>query len=115
MTPAKLVNCLNRSSVRLDLYPADAALGFDIDEYRTLCGEWHAGPDGDGYRRNKPARCFGNGGRQRLRAYYDALRDLATPAMGYPPLVRVACPDRDGVAAYGRNRAKGVALLMSSA
>jgi hypothetical protein len=38
----------------------------------------------DNYRRPKEARGFGIGGRQRQRAYYDALRDLATPATGVP-------------------------------
>ena len=37
---------------------------------------------------------------QRERAYHDALRDLATPAMGHPPLLRIAAPDGDGAAAY---------------
>ena len=40
----------------------------------------------------------------RERAYHDALRDLATPAMGLPPLVRIAALDGDGVAAYLRHR-----------
>jgi len=31
--------------------------------------------------------------------------DLATPAMGQPPVVRIAAPDGDGAAAYGRHRA----------
>jgi hypothetical protein len=95
----------------LEMYSNDAPVGFDIQNYQWLCRRWCASPDGDGYRRNKPARCFGIGGRQRLRAYYDALRNLATPAMGYPPLVRVACPDRDGRAAYIRNRDRLAPLL----
>jgi len=41
---------------------------------------------------------------QRERAYNDALRDLATPAMGHPPLVRIAAVDGDGAAAYRRSR-----------
>jgi hypothetical protein len=40
----------------------------------------------------------------RERAYRDALRDLATPAMGHPPLIRVAVPDGDGAAADARHR-----------
>jgi hypothetical protein len=54
---------------------------------------------------------FGVGGRQRQRAYYDSLRDLATPAMGHPPVVRVAAPERDGRAAYVRHRDYLLALL----
>ena len=32
-------------------------------------------------------------GRPRQRAYNDALRDLVTPLMGHPPVMRVAVPD----------------------
>jgi hypothetical protein len=93
----------------LDLYPADARLGFDIDEYRALCREW--APSSDGLARGMPAKGFGFGGAQRARAYQDSLRDLATPAMGCPPLVRVAAPDGDGAAAYVRQRAMLLRLL----
>ena len=50
--------------------------------------------------RGLPAKGFGFGGVQRERAYHDALFDLATPAMGHPPLVRIAAVDGDGAAAY---------------
>jgi hypothetical protein len=90
----------------LDQYPADAVLGFDIDEYRDLCREW--APTSDGLHRGMPAKGFGFGGVQRERAYHDALRDLAAPAMGHPPLWRIAAPDGDGAGAYRR---QGGALL----
>ena len=61
--------------------------------------------------RGLPAKGFGFGGVQRERAYHDALRDLATPAMGHPPLVRVAAVDGDGAAAYRRSRPSLLALL----
>lgn len=86
----------------LDLYPPDAPVGFDRNYYRELCGEWRT--KSDNYRRTKAARGFGAGGRQRQRAYYDALRDLATPAMGRPPLIRIDAADRDAVDAYRRHR-----------
>jgi hypothetical protein len=86
----------------LDLYPADAAVGFDLDEHRQLCAEWRGRTDRLG--RGLPAKGFGFGGMQRERAYQDALRDLATPAMGRPPLVRIAALDGDGAAAYRRHR-----------
>ena len=54
--------------------------------------------------RGLPAKAFGFGGVQRERAYNDALRDLATPAMGHPPLIRIAATDGDGAAAYRRHR-----------
>ena len=55
--------------------------------------------------RGMPAKGFGFGGVQRERAYHDALLDLATPAMGHPPLVRIAALDGDGAAAYLRHGA----------
>lgn len=86
----------------LGLYPPDVDLGFDICEYRELCRIWSS--KADRYRPGKPAVGFGAGGRQRQRAYNDALRDLATPAMGFHGVVRVAAPERDGQAAYLRVR-----------
>jgi len=82
----------------LALYPADAPLGFDLDDYRDLCRAWVA--KADGYLANKRAVGFAPGGRQRQRAYNDSLRDLMTPAMGHPPVIRVPAPMRDGDAAY---------------
>ncbi len=86
----------------LELYPADAILGFDIDEHKALCRAWCASTDG--LQRGLAAKGFGFGGVQRELAYHDALRDLATPAMGHPPLVRIAAVDGDGAAAYRRHR-----------
>jgi hypothetical protein len=85
----------------LDHYPDGVPLGFDLDEYRGLCHRWAS--KADGYFRTKAATGFGPSGRQRQRAY-DALRDLAAPAIGLPPVIRVAGPDRNGSAAYGRVR-----------
>jgi len=86
----------------LELYPAAAAVGFDLDEYKELCRAWCTTTDG--LSRGLPAKGFGFGGVQRERAYHDALFDLATPAMGHPPLVRIAAVDGDGAAAYRRHR-----------
>jgi hypothetical protein len=93
----------------LDLYPDQAELGFDLEKYRSLCRTWCG--ESDNYYRAKTARGFGVRGRQRQRAYYDALRDLATPAMGHPPLIRIPAPHRDGTAAYQCNRARLRLLL----
>jgi hypothetical protein len=93
----------------LDLYPDDVAVGFDLDEFRELCRAWCS--ETDGLARGLPAKGFGFGGRQRERAYHDALRDLATPAMGHPPVIRVAAADGDGTAAYRRHRASLLRLL----
>jgi hypothetical protein len=82
----------------LDLYPEDVRLGFDVEHYRAICRKLRA--KSDGYRAAKGARGFGPGGRARQRAYYDALRDLATPAMGHPPLIRIDASQGDGRAAY---------------
>jgi hypothetical protein len=92
----------------LELYPDDATVGFDINEYRELCRTWCASTDA--LSRGLPAKGFGFGGVPRERAYRDALLDLAAPAMGHPPVVRIAAVDGDGVAAYRRNRALLAAL-----
>ena len=88
----------------LDLYPDTVPVGFEVLEYKRLCRK--LAPKSDRYRRHKPAIGFGAGGRQRQRAYNDALRDLVTPVMGHPPVIRVAAPDRDGVAAYASVRGR---------
>ena len=92
----------------LELYPADVRVGFDLGEHQELCRAWCARTDR--LDRGLAAKGFGFGGRQRERAYHDALRDLATPAMGHPPVVRIAAVDGDGAAAYARHRAALLAL-----
>jgi hypothetical protein len=92
----------------LDLYPPGAAVGFDVDEHRQLCRAWCA--ETDELARGLAAKAFGLGGVQRERAYQDALRDLATPAMGHPPLVRIAAVEGDGAAAYARHRERLLSL-----
>lgn len=87
----------------LELYPADVTVGFDLEEQKELCRVWCESTDG--LARGLAAKGFGFGGVPRERAYHDALRDLATPAMGYPPLLRIAAVDGDGAAAYRRHRA----------
>ena len=91
-----------RRRATLDLYPEHAAVGFDLAEYRALYRDW--GARADRYRASTTAIGFGANGRQAQRAYHDALRDLAVPAMGHPPVVRVAAPERDGAQAYARVR-----------
>jgi hypothetical protein len=95
----------------LELYPADVTMGFDLDEHKELCRAWCSRTDG--LARGLPAKGFGFGGVERERAYHDALFDLATPAMGHPPLVRIAAVDGDGAAAYRRHRASLLTLLGS--
>jgi hypothetical protein len=97
----------------LERYPADAAVGFDLDEYRALCREW--APTSDKLRGPFAKGFTGAAGLQRERAYRDSLYDLATPAMHHPPLVRVVALDGDGEAAYARNRERLVALLDGAA
>jgi hypothetical protein len=87
----------------LALYPAGARVGFDVAGHMQLCRTLSA--TSDLLSRGLPAKAFGFGGVQRERAYHDALRDLATPAMGHPPLIRIAATDGDGAAAYARHRA----------
>jgi hypothetical protein len=95
----------------LELYPADANVGFDLEEHKDLCRAWCSRTDG--LDRGLAAKGFGFGGLQRERAYHDALRDLATPAMGHPPLIRIAAVDGDGEAAYRRHRASLLTLRAS--
>ncbi|WP_427004472.1 DUF7255 family protein [Pseudarthrobacter sp. H2] len=84
-----------------EYYASDSPLGFEAEEYRELCRQF--GSAADKYRQTKTAAAFGPGGRQRQRAYYDALRDLAVPAMGHPPVIRVPAPDGNGRTAFERN------------
>ncbi len=93
----------------LELYAADARVGFDLEEHKELCRAWCSTTDG--LARGLPAKGFGFGGVARERAYHDALLDLATPAMGHPPVVRIAAVDGDGAAAYRGRRAALLGLL----
>lgn len=86
----------------LELYPVEARLGFDVSEYLELCRR--LAPTSDKYFAAKDAKGFGSGGRQRQRAYNDALRDLAIPVMGHPPVIRVPILDADGETAYLKAR-----------
>lgn len=95
----------------LELYRDDVAVGFDLEEHKELCRAWCSRTDG--LARGMPAKGFGFGGVQRERAYHDALFDLAAPAMGLPPIVRIAAVDGDGAAAYRSHRASLLRLLLS--
>lgn len=86
----------------LELYPVETRLGFDLSEYLELCRT--LAPTSDKYFAAKDAKGFGSGGRQRQRAYNDALRDLAIPAMGHPAVIRVPILDADGETAYLKAR-----------
>lgn len=85
-----------------DHYPSKHPVRFEIAEYQDLCRRLSS--TADKYRRTKAAAAFGMEGRRRQRAYYDALRDLAAPVMGHPPVIRVAAIDGDGRSAFQRNR-----------
>ena len=87
----------------LELYPPGAQVAFDVAQHAALCRAWRA--TSDALSRGLPAKGFGFGGVLRERAYHDALRDLATPAMGHPPLIRIAAANGDGDGAYRRHRA----------
>lgn len=86
----------------LRLYPEGVRLGFDLERYVALCKKWHVQADRAFAHRSAPG--FGAGGRTRQRAYYDALRDLATPAMGHPPILRIDAPMGNGRVAYHERR-----------
>lgn len=93
-----------------DFYLDEHPAGFDTEHYRALCRDWQA--TADRYFRAKSAVAFGVGGRQRQRAYHDALRDLAAPAMSRRPVIRVPVADRDGIAAYRGIRNRLTELLV---
>jgi hypothetical protein len=86
----------------LNSYPPTAKIAFDVDAYRELCQANAA--QYDRFSRHQAAKGFGIGGIQRERAYHDALRDLATPAIGHPPLQRFLALDGDGAASYEANK-----------
>jgi hypothetical protein len=86
----------------LELYPREVRVGFDIEEWKALCRE-HA-PQTDRWRYGLASKCFGWHGLQQERAYQDAVRDIASWVMGYPPLVRVKALDGDGQAAWASIR-----------
>jgi hypothetical protein len=92
----------------LELYPE----GFDVEGQKALCREWSARTDG--LSRGLAAKGFGFGGVQRERAYHDALLDLAAPAMGHPPVIRLAATNGDGAAAYRRHRTMLTGSLSAS-
>lgn len=92
----------------LDLYPPDYPVEFDLDRYRDLCDRWSS--KADRYRKTKAARGFGEVGRQRQRAYNDALRDLASAPMGYK-LIRVDAVEGNGQLAYERSRERLLTIL----
>jgi hypothetical protein len=87
----------------LSLYPATALLGFDLAEYIALVRRWS--PRGDkGFAHKTAAEFPGPAGRQRQRAYFDAVRDLVAPHFGNGPLIRIASPDNDYDRAVARLR-----------
>jgi hypothetical protein len=94
----------------LRLYPSDSQVGFDLEHYLSVCKKWRG--DADRAYAHRTAAAFpGPAGRQRQRAYYDALRDLAAPAMGHPPLIRIDAPLNNGRAAYQAHRGRLLELL----
>jgi hypothetical protein len=96
----------------LELYPPDAPLGFDRSDYELVCRDLAS--DMDGLYRGLAAKGFGFGGVQRERAYHDALLDLATPAMGHPPVIRIMTLDGGGEGAWHRNRAAIIESLSAA-
>ncbi|MGM1028988.1 MAG: hypothetical protein ACQEWM_03835 [Actinomycetota bacterium] len=83
----------------LEFYPSDHPAAFSVPLVEARCLA-HAERAARSWA-NKHAACFDwPGGRRAQRAYNDALRDLVTPLMGYPPVLRVPAIGVDGGAAY---------------
>ena len=78
------------------------ALGFDVAEHKRLCRDCAA--QTDALSRGLPAKGFGFGGVQRDGPTTTRCATSPTPAMGHPPLIRIAALDGDGAAAYLRHR-----------
>lgn len=91
-----------------DHYPEDVRVSFDIEEYRQLCTQYS--PKADRAFVKKTFN-FGPKSRGRQRAFYDALKDLAIPAAGLPPVIRIPVPDRDTGTAWRRSRDRVFAAL----
>jgi hypothetical protein len=84
----------------LELYPPDAEMLFNADEYRAAIRLWRQ--RADRYRASKLTRDFPfAGGRRAQRAYFDAFRDLVAPSFGVRVL-RVPAPECEGALAYQR-------------
>jgi hypothetical protein len=76
-------------AVTLSLYPAEAPLGFPRDIWLAASKNGRLiGPPG--YGRPKPPLFPMDGGRQRQRAFRDALADLLPPLPGFAPTLRIA-------------------------
>lgn len=85
----------------LDYYDENYAAGFDFHEYRALCERLRATSDRDFAHREAP-EFPGPNGRQRQRAYFDAVRDFGAPVFGHGAVIRVAAPERDPALAVRR-------------
>ena len=85
----------------LEMYPPDVPLGFDKEKYMQLCRTWQSSPTTTCAPR-KPST--GVGGRQRQRAYYDALRGLTTPSDGAASADKMNAADIIICDAYRRHR-----------
>ncbi len=87
----------------LDLYPAGVPLGFELEDVPRALRSARAD------QRRHRARPAGEGVRVRRRAARAgvprcAARPRRSPAMGHPPVLRIAAEDGDGAAAYARHR-----------
>lgn len=94
-------------------YPDDAPLGFDLEDYRELCAQHHV--KADKAWGTKKTATFGPRSRGRQRAFYDALKDLSLPAVGLPPIVRIAVPDRDYLRAWNQAKNRVFAAVAAAA
>jgi hypothetical protein len=86
----------------LEMYPDWVPLGYHVEEYKQACRD--LADEFDRFRRDVATRGWGIGGLQQERAYHDSLRDLAAPAMGKPPVIRIPVLDDDGEGAYAKYR-----------
>lgn len=78
-----------------------AATGFDLTDYRARCRRLRRTSDSD-FAHRTAAEFPGPHGRQRQRAYLDAVRDFGAPLFGHGPVLRIPAPERNARLAFQR-------------
>lgn len=71
---------------------AGATVAYRVEDYQALI-EQHRVRAERGFAHKQAAELQGAGGRARQRAYFDAFRDLAAPALRGHLVIRVASPE----------------------
>jgi len=92
------------TTLRLYRDTADLDIDYDLVKYSALCERYSPTSDKD-FAHKLAAEFPGRQGRQRQRAYLDAVRDLGAPTLGAGPVIRIPAPERLPGPAVDRLRA----------